>query len=53
MKILDKHRSVAVTGLGMVCPLGISASECWENMLQGKSGVKRITKFDAGGCVTQ
>jgi 3-oxoacyl-[acyl-carrier-protein] synthase II len=37
----------------MICPLGMSASVVWENMLQGKSGIGRITKFDASECATQ
>jgi 3-oxoacyl-[acyl-carrier-protein] synthase II len=44
---------VAVTGVGMICPLGVTAPSCWESMLQGRSGVTRITKFDPSGCVTQ
>ncbi|NOR54041.1 MAG: beta-ketoacyl-ACP synthase II [Candidatus Aminicenantes bacterium] len=37
----------------MICPLGITTGECWENMLAGKSGVRKITRFDAGECLTQ
>ncbi len=46
------HR-VAVTGLGMVTPLGMSASETWRAMLEGRSGIRRITKFDPSNCLTQ
>lgn len=46
-------KPVAVTGIGMVCPLGITTSVVWENMLSGKSGIRRITKFDAGECATK
>jgi len=49
----DKERFVAVTGIGMICPLGITTSECWENMLQGRSGIRRITRFDPSDCLTQ
>ncbi len=42
-----------MTGIGIICPLGITASESWENMLQGKSGIGRITKFDPSDCTTQ
>lgn len=48
-----ENSPVAVTGIGMISPLGISASECWENMLLGKSGIRRITKFDPNECATQ
>jgi len=49
----DKKRLVAVTGIGMICPLGTTPNECWENMLKGKSGIRRITRFDAGTCESQ
>ena len=47
------QKLVAVTGIGMICPLGITTGECWENMLAGKSGVRRISRFDASECLTQ
>ncbi|MFX0201256.1 MAG: beta-ketoacyl-[acyl-carrier-protein] synthase family protein [Candidatus Hodarchaeota archaeon] len=53
MNSLGEGSPVAVTGIGMICPLGITAFACWENMLQGKSGIRRITKFDPSECVTQ
>ena len=40
------RRRVAVTGLGIVCPIGNTVAEAWENALAGKSGITRITKFD-------
>jgi 3-oxoacyl-[acyl-carrier-protein] synthase II len=40
------RRRVAVTGLGIVCPVGNSVSEAWSNILAGKSGIGRITQFD-------
>lgn len=41
------RRRVVVTGIGMVAPLGHSPEEVWTNMKAGKSGVDRITLFDA------
>jgi 3-oxoacyl-[acyl-carrier-protein] synthase II len=38
---------VAVTGLGLVSPLGIGNSENWSALLAGASGVGPITRFDA------
>jgi 3-oxoacyl-[acyl-carrier-protein] synthase II len=49
----NEENLVAVTGIGMICPLGITTTECWENMLLGKSGIRRITRFDASKCLTQ
>ena len=40
-------RRVAVTGLGLVSPLGIGNSENWAALVAGKSGVGPITRFDA------
>ena len=40
-------RRVVVTGIGMVSPLGNDAKTSWENALAGKSGVSKITQFDA------
>ena len=51
--ISRKKNLVAVTGIGMICPLGITTGECWDNMLAGKSGVRRITRFDASECLTK
>lgn len=41
------NRRVVVTGLGMVTPLGLNVADSWAAMLAGKSGVDRITRFDA------
>src|SRR5712664_275879 len=38
---------VVVTGLGAVTPVGNTADEFWSALLQGRSGVGPITKFDA------
>jgi 3-oxoacyl-[acyl-carrier-protein] synthase II len=47
------RRRVVVTGLGMVSPLAIGVEETWQALIQGKSGVARITKFDPTGFDTQ
>ena len=36
-----------VTGVGLVTPLGIGADASWEAIRAGKSGIGRITQFDA------
>jgi 3-oxoacyl-[acyl-carrier-protein] synthase II len=46
-------RRVVVTGLGMVSPLGTGVEKSWQALLQGKSGVGKITKFDPTGFDTQ
>lgn len=40
------RRRVVVTGLGAVCPVGNTVSDTWSNILAGKSGIGRITRFD-------
>lgn len=44
---------VAITGLGMITCLGTSAAECWTQMLQSRTGIRRITRFDTEDCVTR
>ena len=40
-------RRVVVTGVGLICGVGHNADEVWQSLLAGKSGVERITGFDA------
>ena len=40
-------RRIVVTGLGLVCPIGNSVKDSWENALAGKSGIAPIEAFDA------
>src|SRR5437868_10528746 len=42
-------RRVVVTGVGLVCALGIGTEESWKNLLAGQSGVGTITQFDTTG----
>lgn len=47
------RRRVVVTGLGIVCPVGNSVKEAWTNIRAGKSGITRITRFDASPFASQ
>ncbi|MEO1765630.1 beta-ketoacyl-ACP synthase II [Thiobacter aerophilum] len=47
------RRRVVVTGLGIVSPVGNTVDEAWANILAGKSGITRITKFDASAFASQ
>lgn len=46
-------RRVVVTGLGLVTPLGGDVATSWKNIIDGKSGAGRITRFDASDQVCQ
>ena len=43
---MSEQRRVVVTGLGIVSPLGNDLDTTWSNIISGKSGAGRITKFD-------
>ena len=44
MKILNSR--LVITGMGAVTPIGIGVENYWNNLIEGKCGVDRITKFD-------
>ena len=43
---MRKPRRVVVTGIGIVSPNGIGKEECYRNMINGVSAVRRVTEFD-------
>ena len=46
MRKPDYNRRVAVTGLGVISPVGNDVKTAWDNLVRGNSGLKEITKFD-------
>ena len=46
-------KRVVVTGLGLICPVGIGVTQAWEALCAGKSGIGRITRFDSAPYETQ
>ena len=42
----NNSRRVVITGIGVVSPIGIGRADMWKALLDGKSGVTRITHFD-------
>src|SRR5438067_1036349 len=48
-----EKRRVVVSGIGMISPLGIGNEPTWRGLLEGRSGVGRITKFDPAAFACQ
>jgi len=46
-------RKVVITGLGIVCPVGTGIDYAWKNILDGKSGVRKVTEFDVSDISSQ
>ena len=47
------RRRVVVTGLGIVSPVGNTVAAAWDNIVNGRSGIGRVTRFDASSLTTQ
>ncbi|QYM80063.1 beta-ketoacyl-ACP synthase II [Horticoccus luteus] len=47
------RRRVVITGLGALTPVGETHQETWSSLIAGRSGIGRITRFDASGCTAQ
>src|SRR6478735_1717699 len=52
MSPYGKNR-VVVTGIGIVSPVGLSRETSWNAIIEGKSGIGKITRFDATECSAQ
>lgn len=47
------RRRIAVTGLGVICPVGNTVKAAWDNILAGKSGIRPLSHFDVSGFSTR
>jgi 3-oxoacyl-[acyl-carrier-protein] synthase II len=47
------EKRVVVTGMGVICPVGLSAGVAWDALVSGKSGLGYITHFDASAYETK
>lgn len=52
MSQFGKNR-VVVTGIGIVSPVGNSRESSWNSIVEGKSGIGKVTLFDPGDCSAQ
>jgi len=46
---MNEQRRVVVTGLGLVSPLGTGVEKNWHAILEGRSGIRKITRFPTDG----
>jgi 3-oxoacyl-[acyl-carrier-protein] synthase II len=44
---MGSARRVVITGMGVISPVGNTADEFWDSLVQGKSGIGPVTRFDA------
>ncbi|MCJ7512778.1 MAG: hypothetical protein MUO23_07385, partial [Anaerolineales bacterium] len=42
-----------ITGIGLVTPIGSDLSDVWQGLLEGRSGIRRISAFDTSGSPCQ
>lgn len=47
------RRRVVVTGLGIISPVGNTVPAAWDSIVAGRSGIGRITRFDASAFASQ
>jgi len=50
---IDGKRRVVITGIGIISSVGIGKGNFWKSLISGKSGVDKITRFDASNFSTQ
>ncbi len=48
----NMKRRVVITGLGIISPIGIGKTDFWNSLLEGKSGITHIIRFDTEGYST-
>ena len=48
----NNHR-VVITGIGIICPVGLDAVTTWDSLINGRGGIDNITLFDASAHTTK
>ncbi|MBR4625009.1 MAG: beta-ketoacyl-ACP synthase II, partial [Alphaproteobacteria bacterium] len=46
-------KRVVITGMGIVSPVGTGVEYAWKNLLDGKSGIRKVTEFDVSDISSQ
>ena len=46
-------KRVVITGMGIVSPVGCGIDYAWENLLAGKSGIRKVTEFEVSDIASQ
>jgi 3-oxoacyl-[acyl-carrier-protein] synthase II len=46
-------RRVVISGVGVVCPIGLTLDTFWQSLQEGRSGVRRLSQFDPSGLPVQ
>src|SRR5688572_29018891 len=47
LELMADRPGIVVTGVGAVAPNGVGKEAYWKGLLQGRSGIRRISHFDA------
>ena len=51
--LMTSSSSVCVTGMGLICPLGLNVPDSWNALIHGRSGIGPLTRFDASTMPTR
>jgi 3-oxoacyl-[acyl-carrier-protein] synthase II len=50
---VENNRRVVITGIGVIAPNGIGLENFWDSLVYGRSGIRKITHFDASSYPSQ
>ena len=48
-----RRRRIVITGMGVISPVGTGLNKFWDSLINGKSGIDKITCFDANDLPTK